>query len=71
MRTPNPFPARAAICGVPFREHISAPANAATGTTDAASSIPRHPKPFVFPAEKEWSRHDSNHAPNIPHLDRP
>ena len=30
------------------------------------AAFPAIPKPFVFPAEKEWSRHDSNHAPNIP-----
>ena len=23
-------------------------------------------RPFACPVEKEWSRHDRNHAPNIP-----
>ena len=30
------------------------------------AAFPATPTPFVFPAEKEWSRHDRNHAPNIP-----
>ena len=30
------------------------------------AAFPATPKPFVLPAEKEWSRHDSNHAPDIP-----
>jgi len=29
-------------------------------------AISRCLKLFVFPAEKEWPRHDRNHAPEIP-----
>ena len=34
-------------------------------------SAARHSRTIRLSRPKEWSRHDSNHAPDIPHLDWP